>query len=82
MPRHPNADLFRTGCSHAFTFADSIRSPEQYAASFFAEDHRRWFEHPGVALFERILLAIPGGASVLGRGDLLRLARTRLPNGL
>lgn len=85
MPRHPEAELFRcTGCSHAFTYPESIRSPEEYGSSYFEQDHQRWFEHPNLPLFERILTLIPLGASLLdvgcGRGDLLRFARTERPD--
>jgi len=82
MPSHPEAELFRCAiCSHAFTRPESIRVPEQYEASYFEEDHKRWFEHPNVELFERILSEIPVGSSVAdvgcGRGDFLRFAHSR-----
>jgi SAM-dependent methyltransferase len=85
MPSHPEAELFRClGCSHAFTQPESIRSPERYEASYFEEDHRRWFEHPNTELFERILAEVPKGASVVdvgcGRGDFLRFARNARPD--
>ena len=85
MPSHPEAELFRcTRCSHAFTRPESIRDPERYEAAYFEEDHRRWFEHPNIELFERILSSVPKGASVAdvgcGRGDFLRFAHSRRPD--
>jgi 2-polyprenyl-3-methyl-5-hydroxy-6-metoxy-1,4-benzoquinol methylase len=85
MPSHPDAGLFRcTGCSHAFTRLESIQHPERYEAPYFEEDHKRWFEHPNVKLFDRILSAVPVGASVAdvgcGRGDFLRFAHARRPD--
>lgn len=85
MPSHPEAELFRCGgCSHAFTRPGSILVPERYEAAYFDEDHKRWFEHPNVELFQRILEEIPVGSSVAdvgcGRGDFLRFARTRRPD--
>ena len=85
MPSHPEAELFRCqACSHAFTQPESIRSPERYEASYFEEDHRRWFEHPNTELFERVLAEVPKGASVVdvgcGRGDFLRFARNARPD--
>ncbi len=85
MPSHPEAELFRcTRCSHAFTRPESIRDPERYEASYFEEDHKRWFEHPNIDLFERILSAVPMGASILdvgcGCGDFLRFAHARRPD--
>jgi 2-polyprenyl-3-methyl-5-hydroxy-6-metoxy-1,4-benzoquinol methylase len=87
MPSHPEAELFRCsykGCSHAFTRPESIRAQERYDASYFDEDHKRWFEHPNIELFERILSEVPAGASVAdvgcGRGDFLRFAYARRPD--
>jgi 2-polyprenyl-3-methyl-5-hydroxy-6-metoxy-1,4-benzoquinol methylase len=85
MPTHPEAELFRcVSCSHAFTRPDSIRFPEQYEQSYFEEEHRRWFEHPNIQLFEQILSEIPQGASVAdigcGRGDFLRFAHSKRPD--
>jgi 2-polyprenyl-3-methyl-5-hydroxy-6-metoxy-1,4-benzoquinol methylase len=49
---------------------------ESYDARYYDETHRRWFQHPNTALFDRIAAEIPRGASVLdvgcGRGDFLR----------
>jgi 2-polyprenyl-3-methyl-5-hydroxy-6-metoxy-1,4-benzoquinol methylase len=80
MPEHPEAELYRClRCTHAFTIPESLDHQEQYAASYFLEDHRRWFENPNVRLFEQVLNQIPVGASVVdvgcGRGDFLRFAR-------
>ena len=77
MARHPETDLYRCRrCTHAFSHLDSVREFEQYQASYFEEDHKRWFDHPNTALFRHIAAAIPNGASLLdvgcGRGDFLR----------
>jgi SAM-dependent methyltransferase len=85
MPNHPEAELYRClRCTHAFTLPQSVREPEEYAASYYEEDHKRWFEHPNVALFKRIAAIIPHDASVLdvgcGRGDFLRFVRTTRPD--
>jgi 2-polyprenyl-3-methyl-5-hydroxy-6-metoxy-1,4-benzoquinol methylase len=57
----------------------SITEPEQYGESYYETDHKRWFEHPNIALFKRIAAFIPPEASVLdvgcGRGDFLRFLR-------
>ena len=85
MPVHPQAQLFRCrGCTHAFTLPESIRVPESYEASYYDQDHSRWFEHPNIELFERILAGISPGASVVdvgcGRGDFLRFAHAKRPD--
>lgn len=85
MASHPEAELFRCmECSHAFTCPESVSDPERYGASYFEDDHKRWFEHPNIALFERILSCVPMGASVVdvgcGCGDFLRFARARRPD--
>jgi SAM-dependent methyltransferase len=85
MPLHPEAELYRCSeCSHAFTHPESIKKPEQYGVSYFEEDHKRWFEHPNIELFERILAEVPQGASVAdvgcGRGDFLRFAHSKRPD--
>jgi 2-polyprenyl-3-methyl-5-hydroxy-6-metoxy-1,4-benzoquinol methylase len=85
MARHPETDLYRCPhCTHAFSHLDSVRGFEQYQASYFQEDHKRWFDHPNTALFRHIATAIPNGASVLdvgcGRGDFLRYLRTIRPD--
>jgi 2-polyprenyl-3-methyl-5-hydroxy-6-metoxy-1,4-benzoquinol methylase len=80
LPKHPEGELYRCQrCTHAFTLPESIRAPEEYASSYFENDHKCWFEFPNVALFKRIAAIIPRGASVLdvgcGRGDFLRFLR-------
>ena len=85
MPKHPEAELFRCSrCTHAFSRPESIFDPETYCDSYFDEQHRRWFEHPNVALFERIASFIPPGASVLdvgcGKGNFLRFLRGIRPD--
>jgi 2-polyprenyl-3-methyl-5-hydroxy-6-metoxy-1,4-benzoquinol methylase len=85
MPKHPEAELHRcTGCSHAFSLPSSIDTPEVYGNSYYEADHKRWFEHPNVKLFSRILEYIPLGASVLdvgcGKGDFLRFAAHARPD--
>jgi 2-polyprenyl-3-methyl-5-hydroxy-6-metoxy-1,4-benzoquinol methylase len=85
MPSHPEAQLFRCRkCSHAFTRPDSICVPERYEASYYEIDHKRWFEHPNIELFERILAVVNPGASVVdigcGRGDFLRYAHAKRPD--
>jgi SAM-dependent methyltransferase len=85
MPPHPEAEILRcVECTHAFTIPESISNPETYDPSYFLRDHRRWFEHPDVGLFARVLAQIPSGASVIdvgcGRGDFLRFARRERPD--
>src|SRR5712692_4230597 len=85
MPNHPEVELHRCAkCSHAFSRADSIAQPERYGSSYYEVDHKRWFEHPNLALFARVASFIPLGASVLdvgcGRGDFLRFARNSRPD--
>jgi 2-polyprenyl-3-methyl-5-hydroxy-6-metoxy-1,4-benzoquinol methylase len=80
MPKHPEAALYRcSDCRHAFSLPASIAAPETYGSEYFQRVHRRWFEHPNIELFARILKYIPQGATVLdvgcGNGDFLRFAR-------
>jgi 2-polyprenyl-3-methyl-5-hydroxy-6-metoxy-1,4-benzoquinol methylase len=57
---------------------------EQYDASYYDETHRRWFEHPNTAHFDRLAAIIPQGGSVLdvgcGRGDFLRHVLRKRPD--
>jgi 2-polyprenyl-3-methyl-5-hydroxy-6-metoxy-1,4-benzoquinol methylase len=85
MAPHPEASLFRCGtCRHAFTDSASISQPEQYDASYFDHDHKRWFEHPNLELFNLVLSQVLTGASLAdvgcGRCDFLRYARTKRPD--
>lgn len=54
---------------------------ENYDPEYYDQRHRRWFEHPDTALFDRIIAVIPQGASVLdigcGRGGFLRHVQTK-----
>lgn len=81
---HPEAELYRCpACTHCFTCQDTVEI-ENYHEDYFAEHHKRWFEHPNLELFERIAKKIPNGASVLdagcGRGDFLRHMRLIRPD--
>jgi hypothetical protein len=81
MPEHPQAQLFRCrGCTHAFTLPESIRVPESYKASYYEQDHSRWFEHPNIELFERILAGINPGALVAAAAisSALRMQNARI----
>ncbi len=85
MPKHPEAELFRCcRCTHAFSRPESICDPETYRDSYFDEQHKRWFEHPNIELFERLASFIPQGAAVLdvgcGKGDFLRFLRSIRPD--
>jgi 2-polyprenyl-3-methyl-5-hydroxy-6-metoxy-1,4-benzoquinol methylase len=83
MAHHPETDLYRCKrCTHAFSHLEVMREFERYEDNYYDVEHRRWFDHPNTALFERIAKSIPPGASVLdvgcGRGDFLRyLTQTR-----
>ncbi len=75
--RHPEADIYRCDlCTHAFSDPASMRKLESYNEDYYDDTHRRWFEHPNTALFDRLTALIPDCGSVLdvgcGRGDFLR----------
>lgn len=84
---HPETELYRcSNCTHAFSDIASIRNPETYDPSYFSGEHRRWFDHPNIRLFKRIVEAIPKSGqfrSVLdlgcGRGDFLRYLKQHRP---
>ena len=66
-------------CDHCFTDLNSIDSMEQYAPGYFEEEHRNWFLHPNLALYEkltRIILEHKPYAAILdvgcGNGNFLR----------
>ena len=75
-------------CRHVFT----LLPPEQretYDDTYFEDNHKRWFEHPDLRLFEQVektLLAKLGRrpASLLdvgcGQGDFLKWLRPRHPD--
>jgi 2-polyprenyl-3-methyl-5-hydroxy-6-metoxy-1,4-benzoquinol methylase len=74
---HPEASIYRCPkCTHAFSDPASMPEQENYDERYYDETHRRWFQHPNTALFDRIAAEIPPKASVLdvgcGRGDFLR----------
>ena len=71
-------------CDHCFTDMNSIDRAEQYEADYFEEEHRNWFLHPDLDLYEkltRIILAHKPNAAILdvgcGNGNLLRYLRSR-----
>ncbi len=74
------------GCLHRFTDLNALRDRPDYDDDYYGGAHRRWNEHPNVALFERFAGRIerlaPGARTLLdvgcGRGDLLRHLRSRL----
>jgi 2-polyprenyl-3-methyl-5-hydroxy-6-metoxy-1,4-benzoquinol methylase len=85
MARHPDADVYRCDhCTHAFSDPASMPKQESYDADYFDDTHRRWFEHPNTALFDRITALVPRGGSLLdvgcGRGDLLRHVQSKRPD--
>jgi 2-polyprenyl-3-methyl-5-hydroxy-6-metoxy-1,4-benzoquinol methylase len=85
MAAHPEADIYRCeSCTHAFSDLASMPKQANYDSDYYDKVHRRWFEHPNVVLFERLVAIIPVGASVLdvgcGRGDFLRHVRSRRPD--
>lgn len=57
---------------------------ESYGPEYYDDKHRRWFEHPNTALFDRITAIIPQGGSVLdvgcGRGDFLQYVHRKRPD--
>lgn len=84
--RHPEADIWRcTGCTHAFTRQGTLRVQEDYGQQYYDTDHKNWFEHPDIALFNWIDRSIPASAKNLidigcGRGDFLRHIRRSRPD--
>jgi 2-polyprenyl-3-methyl-5-hydroxy-6-metoxy-1,4-benzoquinol methylase len=71
-------------CDHCFTDLNSIDCAEQYEADYFEEEHRNWFLHPDLDLYEkltRIILEHKPNAAILdvgcGNGNLLRYLRSR-----
>lgn len=85
MATHPEADIYRCKCcTHAFSDPGSMPRQESYDPDYYNDTHRRWFEHPNTALFERITAVIPTGASVIdvgcGRGDFLRHVHRNRPD--
>lgn len=82
MPPHPESDLFRcSSCTHAFSVP---HVHETYAEDYYEVTHRRWFEHPNTALFDRIAATIPDGSAVLdvgcGKGHFLRRLEEKRPD--
>jgi 2-polyprenyl-3-methyl-5-hydroxy-6-metoxy-1,4-benzoquinol methylase len=79
--------LFRCpNCEHCFTDTCSLEIEEAYTPKYFTEEHKNWFDHPDVDLFERIYqlaIAKGNGQSVLdvgcGTGNLLQYLRRRNP---
>jgi 2-polyprenyl-3-methyl-5-hydroxy-6-metoxy-1,4-benzoquinol methylase len=85
MATHPEANIYRCErCTHAFSDPGSMPLQESYGPDYYNHTHRRWFEHPNTALFERITAVIPTGASVIdvgcGRGDFLRHVHRSRPD--
>ena len=85
MAHHPETDLYRCRrCTHAFSHLEAMQEFERYDDNYYDTVHKRWFNHPNTALFERIAKAIPPSASVLdagcGRGDFLRYLRQHRPD--
>jgi 2-polyprenyl-3-methyl-5-hydroxy-6-metoxy-1,4-benzoquinol methylase len=85
MAKHPDADIYRCKhCTHVFSDPASMPKQESYDPDYYDDTHRRWFEHPNTALFDRITAIIPQGGSLLdvgcGRGDLLRHVQSKRPD--
>jgi SAM-dependent methyltransferase len=85
MALHPEADIYRcTECTHAFSDPASMPAQETYDSNYYEEAHRRWFQYPNTALFDRIARLVPQGASLLdlgcGRGDFLRFVHKQRPD--
>lgn len=85
MAKHPEANIYRCeSCTHAFSDIASMPNQENYEAAYYEEAHRRWFEHPNTALFDRLAKVIPRGGTVLdmgcGRGHFLRHIKKKRPD--
>ena len=83
MATHPEADIYRSRCTHAFSDPGSM--PRQESTTQTITTIRTAIgEHPNTALFERITAVIPTGASVIdvgcGRGDFLRHVHRNRPD--
>jgi len=82
------ANLYRCpSCSHCFTEIDSISVHEEYNEGYFEQDHRNWFNHPNLPLFEKLANIInkdkPKGSVVdlgCGNGDFLKFLRKSNPS--
>lgn len=71
-------------CGHCFTDLQSIDIPEQYEKGYFEREHRNWFLHPNLSLYEKlsqIILRHKSDSSVLdigcGNGNFLRYLRAK-----
>jgi 2-polyprenyl-3-methyl-5-hydroxy-6-metoxy-1,4-benzoquinol methylase len=85
MAAHPEANIYRCECcTHAFSDPASMPKQENYDPDYYDDTHRRWFEHPNTALFDRITAVISQGGAVLdvgcGRGDFLRHVHRKRPD--
>jgi len=85
LGKHPETALYRcTSCSHCFSTIDEI--VETYDPSYYEAEHRRWFENPNIALFERIRNTLDhrSGLRIIdvgcGRGHLLRYLESKRPD--
>jgi SAM-dependent methyltransferase len=74
-------------CDHCFTDLNSIDYVEQYGPGYFEEEHRNWFLHPNLTLYEklsRIILEHNPHAAILdvgcGNGNFLRYLRSTEKN--
>jgi 2-polyprenyl-3-methyl-5-hydroxy-6-metoxy-1,4-benzoquinol methylase len=84
MAHHPEANIYRcAACTHAFSDPRSMAAQESYTHEYYDHIHRRWFEHPNLALFRSLAALVRPGASVLdvgcGRGDFLRYVQAVHP---
>lgn len=73
-------------CDHCFSDIGSIRMPENYSPYYYEVNHRNWFEHPNIKLFEKISRFIASdrsGSSLIdigcGNGNFLKYLRAINP---
>jgi len=72
-------------CTHAFSHTNTMTRFETYEASYYAEEHKNWFLHPNVPLFDWISGRLSRNATSVidvgcGKGDFLRYMHQKYPD--